>query len=126
MIARPRISQFGLLLATTLSISAIATSLFPTTAQAYTQEEEQACTPDAMRLCGAYIPDVDRITACMIQLRDQLSPECRVYFRGPPPVATPVVTDRPMSIKPRKAAKATKAGSTSAKAGKTAKKPKST
>jgi hypothetical protein len=114
MIARSGISQFGLMLATTLSISVFSTSVFSTAALAYTPEEEQACTPDAMRLCGAYVPDVDRITACMIQLRDQLSPQCRVFFRGPP-VATPVVADKPMSIKPRKAATKPAAKSTKAK-----------
>ena len=56
----------------------------PTKGYAYTAEEEQACTPDAMRLCGAYIPDVDRITACMIQNRSQLSPECGRFFRQEP------------------------------------------
>ena len=38
-------------------------------AQSYTAEQEQACTPDAMRLCASYIPDVGRITACMHQRR---------------------------------------------------------
>jgi hypothetical protein len=122
MIARSGISQFALILATTLSVSAFATSMFSTTVRAYTQEEEQACTPDAMRLCSAYIPDVDRITACMIQLRDQLSPECRMFFRGPSPVAAPVVAGKPISIKPRKN---TKASTAKASTGKTARKPKS-
>ena len=115
MIVRPGNSQFGLMLATTFSIAIFATSIFSTDARAYTQEEEQACTPDAMRLCGAYIPDVDRITACMIQLRDQLSPECKVYFRGARPQATPVVTGDPMSIAPRKKTKASAVKSSTAK-----------
>jgi len=42
----------------------------------------QACTPDAMRLCSAVIPDVARITACMKANRSQLSPACRVFMRG--------------------------------------------
>ena len=55
-------------------------------AAAYTPEQEQACTPDAMRLCGNFIPDVDQITACMIARQSQLSPECRRFFRpGPEP-----------------------------------------
>jgi hypothetical protein len=103
MIARSGISQVGLIVAAALSIA-----VFSTAARAYTPEEEQACSGDAMRLCGAYIPDVDRITACMIQLRDQLSPGCRVFFRGPEP--TPVAANKPMVIKPRKAiSKASKA-----------------
>ena len=51
---------------------------------AYSQEQEQACTPDAMRLCGSFIPDVSRITTCMIQKRSQLSPQCRRVFRAAP------------------------------------------
>jgi hypothetical protein len=39
--------------------------------------ERQACTPDAMRLCGDAIPDVARVTACMKAKSSQLSPECR-------------------------------------------------
>ena len=53
-------------------------------ASAYTPEQEQACTPDAMRLCGSYIPDVSRITACMIQKKSQL---CRRVFRKAPAAA---------------------------------------
>jgi hypothetical protein len=35
-----------------------------------------------MRLCQQYVPDVDRITACMSRHRSQLSPACRRYFGG--------------------------------------------
>ena len=28
------------------------------------EEERRACTPDAMRLCREYIPNVERIIAC--------------------------------------------------------------
>jgi hypothetical protein len=82
---------------------ALSIGLLPTKGRAYTAEEQQACTPDAMRLCGAYIPDVDRITACMIQNRSQLSPECGRFFR-PGPAAGEAAAARPahkpMSIKP--------------------------
>jgi hypothetical protein len=44
--------------------------------------ERQACTPDAMRLCGDAIPDVARVTACMKAKSSQLSPECRVAMAG--------------------------------------------
>lgn len=87
---------------------ALSIGLLPTQAHAYTDEEQQACTPDAMRLCGAYIPDVDRITACMIQNRSQLSPECGRFFRrGPAPgdAAAARPARKPMSIKPAVAKK---------------------
>jgi hypothetical protein len=42
----------------------------------------QACTPDAMRLCGDAIPDVGKVTACMKAKYSQLSEPCRVAMRG--------------------------------------------
>ena len=54
-----------------------------------------------MRLCGAYVPDVDQITACMIARKSQLSPECRRFFRaGPEPVAGAPVNIKPVVRKP--------------------------
>lgn len=91
--------QFGLMLATALAVSTL-----PAAGQGYSQEQQQACTPDAMRLCGAYIPDVDRITVCMIQNKSQLSPGCRAHFR-PEPSAAPVHAGRPLGITPGKARK---------------------
>lgn len=84
--------------------TAIMLLLLAGAAQAYSPEQEQMCTNDAMRLCGSDIPDVDRITACMIRLRAQLSPGCGAFFRDPepPPALTPVTARKPLSIKPRK------------------------
>jgi hypothetical protein len=83
----------GLMLATALSFS-----LLPTAGHAYTPEQQQACTGDAFRLCSSEIPDVDRVTACMIARKAELSPGCRVFFRdGPEPV---VDTGAPMNIRP--------------------------
>jgi hypothetical protein len=42
----------------------------------------QACTPDAMRLCGDFIPDVAKITVCMKAKRAQLSGPCRAIMYG--------------------------------------------
>ena len=65
---------------------ALAVLVHPGAGFAYSQEEQQACTPDAMRLCGEFVPNVDAITACMIQKKSQLSPQCKVFFRqGPEP-----------------------------------------
>jgi hypothetical protein len=61
--------------------------MWPLASLAYSGEEQQACTGDAFRLCGAEIPDVDRVKACMIRKQSQLSPDCRVYFRPEPPIA---------------------------------------
>jgi len=63
---------------------AVGLSLAPRPAGAQgTPEQRQACAPDAMRLCGDFIPDVERITACMVKNRAHLSPACRVYFVAP-------------------------------------------
>lgn len=71
----------GALIATALAFCSLST------ANAYTAEEQQACTGDAFRLCGSAIPDVDRVTACMAQRKAELSPGCKAQF-GPPPKAT--------------------------------------
>jgi hypothetical protein len=50
----------------------VATALMlamPTASRAYTVEQEEMCSGDAMRLCFSEIPNVDRITACMEQHR---------------------------------------------------------
>lgn len=110
--------QLGLMLAMALSISTL-----PAAGQGYSQEQQQACTPDAMRLCGAYIPDVDRITVCMIQNKSQLSPGCRAHFRPEPSSAAAVDAGRPLGITP---AKARKPVSAKAKKPKKPAKPKTT
>jgi hypothetical protein len=43
-------------------------------------EQQMACTPDVFRLCGAQIPDVSRIVACLQQNTPQLSTPCRAVF----------------------------------------------
>jgi hypothetical protein len=97
--------HLGLLLAAGLSVVAL-----PAASQGYTPEEQQACSNDAFRLCSAEIPDVDRVTVCMVRNKSQLSPGCRVFFRpGPEDTVTPVAAGRPLSIGPgasRKAAHA--------------------
>jgi type II secretory pathway component PulL len=47
-----------------------------------TPEQRAACQDDAMRLCNQYVPDVNRITACMSQKRRYLSARCRAVFSG--------------------------------------------
>jgi len=74
-----------MLIATSFALAALGTA-----ANAYTPEQEQMCTGDAMRLCSAEIPDVDRVTACMVQKRSMLSDGCKAVFQYAPPAATPV------------------------------------
>jgi hypothetical protein len=93
--------HIGLMLATALSAS-----VWPVASRAYTPEQEQACSGDAMRICGAFVPDVDRITVCMIQNKSQLSPGCRVFFRSEPEADVSAINaGRPMSIRPENSRK---------------------
>ncbi|WP_349643978.1 hypothetical protein [Bradyrhizobium sp. LTSPM299] len=92
-----------------------AASLLPTESKAYTADQQQACTPDAFRLCNSEIPDVDRVTACMIRNKALLSPQCKAFFRPDPepervtaePVRRPVAVKR-KPAKPHKAKKSAK------------------
>src|SRR5258706_14511900 len=45
-----------------------------------TAEQQMACTPDVWRLCGAQIPDADRIVACLRRNTAQLSEPCRAVI----------------------------------------------
>ena len=47
-----------------------------------TWEQQMACTPDVWRFCGAAIPDVDRIVACLRQNTPNLSDGCRAVFES--------------------------------------------
>ena len=50
-------------------------------AQDGTAEQRQACAGDAMRLCSDAIPDVPKITQCMIAKYKELSEPCRLTMR---------------------------------------------
>ena len=67
-----------LLVATAFILGALTSASY-----AYSQQQQEMCTGDAMRLCGAYIPDVDRITACMVSKHDELSAGCKAVFEMP-------------------------------------------
>jgi hypothetical protein len=45
-----------------------------------TPQQQQACTPDVMRLCNEFVPDVAKISACMAHKRSQISAACRAAF----------------------------------------------
>jgi hypothetical protein len=99
MLACSRKVQLGLMLSAALSVF-----MWPVAGQAYTQEQEQACSGDAFRLCGSEIPDIQRVTICMARNKSQLSAGCRAYFK-PDPELTPVAAGRPLSIKPESSRK---------------------
>jgi len=58
-------------------------AFFPMTANpvlAFSDEAQQMCTTDAFRLCASEIPDIPKITACMIKHRTDLSAGCRAVM----------------------------------------------
>ncbi len=70
------IRQAGIVLAFAVSFSAMsATSSF-----AYSSEAQQMCTGDAFRLCSDEIPNISKITACMMKKRASLSTGCRAVM----------------------------------------------
>ncbi|MCX7321340.1 MAG: hypothetical protein NT113_18295 [Hyphomicrobiales bacterium] len=74
-------------------------------AQGYTADQQALCSGDAMRLCSSAIPDVGRITACMVRSRTQLSPGCAQFFR---PVRSISAKTRKPVAKPRSSSMASK------------------
>lgn len=68
-------------LAGLIAVAAVACAE-PALAQG-TDQEREACTPDAMRLCGQFIPDAGRIESCLRNAGPRLSPACYAVFYPP-------------------------------------------
>jgi hypothetical protein len=63
-----------------LGLAAIVSIVSTTTSFAFTAEAQQMCTGDAFRLCSSEIPNIPKITACMIKHRSDLSAGCRAVM----------------------------------------------
>ena len=62
----------------------IGAAVAPLTARAASRaEQEHACRADAMRLCAHDVPNKSKITACMKEHYDQLTPQCQAMFDEP-------------------------------------------
>jgi hypothetical protein len=48
-----------------------------------TPQQRRACTPDVFRLCSSFIPDADRITACLVSRQRDLSEACTIVIIVP-------------------------------------------
>ena len=70
------IRQAGLILAFAVSIATLSS----TSSFAFSAEAQQMCTGDAFRLCSSEIPNIPKITACMIKQRSSLSAGCRTVL----------------------------------------------
>jgi hypothetical protein len=58
----------------------VSFSTLPTSSYAFSPEAQQMCTGDAFRLCSSEIPDIPRVTTCMIKNRASLSSGCRAVM----------------------------------------------
>jgi len=58
----------------------VSFSTLSTSGYAFSPEAQQMCTGDAFRLCSSEIPDIPRITACMVKNRANLSAGCRIVM----------------------------------------------
>jgi hypothetical protein len=58
---------------TTLAIAIFATCLSSAAALA----DDGACMQDAFSICGQFIPNRERVAACLISNRSHVSPACR-------------------------------------------------
>lgn len=62
---------------TTLALLMFCLALAPVTVRADEQQDQAACMGDAMTVCGQFIPDRERVGACLVANRNRISPACR-------------------------------------------------
>jgi hypothetical protein len=65
-----------------------------------TMEQQMACTPDVFRLCGAAIPDENRIVACLQANAPVLSTPCRAVFESSDSANVPPPRNAPQPVPP--------------------------
>ena len=63
-----------------LVLAASFSAISSTSSFAFSAEAQQMCTGDAFRLCSSEIPNVSKITACMMKQRASLSSGCRAVM----------------------------------------------
>jgi hypothetical protein len=80
------------------AIALLVAIIAPLPAIAYTQQDADACTPDAMRLCQNAIPDETRVAQCLAQNKRLLSPACKIVFSRPATAAETPAIGRPLDI----------------------------
>jgi hypothetical protein len=68
-------------ISTIIALSALCLTLAPFGARADEQSDQQACMNDAMTICGQFIPDRDRVSACLYSNRARISPACRTAMQ---------------------------------------------
>jgi hypothetical protein len=62
---------------TAFALALFALALSPVAVRADAQQDQSACMNDAMTICGQFIPDRERVAACLISNRSHVSAACR-------------------------------------------------
>jgi hypothetical protein len=66
-----------------VSLALLSATVSPTPSFSQgTRAQRMACTPDALRLCSAFIPHADEITTCLREKNAELSDACRTAFEA--------------------------------------------
>jgi hypothetical protein len=78
---RTMVRHYAAILQVGLSISVLGGVAWA--ADQGTAEARRACTPDVIKHCNEFIPDAERIKACLQEKLRELSTECRVVMIGP-------------------------------------------
>jgi hypothetical protein len=66
-----------------VSLALLSATVLPAPSFAQgTRTQRIACTPDALRLCSAFIPNADEITTCLKEKNAELSDACRMAFEA--------------------------------------------
>ena len=63
-----------------LAVAASLSAVSSTSSFAFSAEAQSMCSGDAFRLCSSEIPNIPKITACMISKRASLSSGCRTVM----------------------------------------------
>ena len=70
----------GLFAALALTLSGLSTAAYaefkPSAAL------RSACTGDALKLCGQYLPNMDKIQSCLVSKISETSPKCRTQYEA--------------------------------------------
>jgi hypothetical protein len=66
---------------TIIAVSALCLTLAPLGARADEQSDRQACMGDALTVCGQFVPDRDKVGACLYSNRSRISPACRTAMQ---------------------------------------------
>src|SRR3984893_18036269 len=104
--ATPPFGEGTMKLSTTIALSLLCLALAPLGARADEQADQQACRGDAMSICGQFIPDREKVGACLFSNRSRISPDCRVAIQAFHPKTAPARSKMPKVHFPEKVAPA--------------------